>query len=221
MAQCGVGIVAAKIMTTTDGMVLDSFVIQDRNGCAVESEARLEELAGRIEAALDAPLGPDAAPAPRTRPPSSTAAFEVVPRVLIDNQASGLHTVVEINARDRPGLLHDVTRALAELGLGIASAHIQTFGERAVDVFYLKNQFGLKIEKAGQLDALTARLTEVLDPAEAPASGRAAAPAKPKRRRAAATGKTRARPRAKGAAKAPRRRKAAARAGAGSTSERR
>ena len=221
MAQCGVGIVAAKIMTTTDGMVLDSFVVQDQGGGAVESEARLEALAARIEAASAAPPGPDPSPPPRTRRPSPTAAFEVMPRVLIDNQASGLHTVVEINARDRPRLLHDVTSALAELGLGIASAHIQTFGERAVDVFYLKNQFGLKIEKAGQLDALTARLTEVLDPAEAPPGARATAPAKPKRRRAAAAGKTGARPRAKGAAKAPARRKEAARAGAGSTGERR
>jgi [protein-PII] uridylyltransferase len=71
--------------------------------------------------------------------------FTVEPRVLIDNHASDTFTVIEVNGRDRPGFLHVVTRALTRLNLQIASAHITTYGERAVDVFYVKDLFGLKV----------------------------------------------------------------------------
>ncbi len=65
--------------------------------------------------------------------------------MLIDNNASDTFTVIEVNGRDRPGFLHVVTRALTRLNLQIASAHITTYGERAVDVFYVKDLFGLKV----------------------------------------------------------------------------
>ncbi len=55
-------------------------------------------------------------------------AIHVPPRVLVDNRASNTHTVLEVNGRDRPGLLHDVTAAISEQGLQIASAHVTTYG---------------------------------------------------------------------------------------------
>ena len=69
---------------------------------------------------------------------------------MIDNHASNTHTVIEVNGRDRPGLLHDVTAAISDQGLQIASAHITTYGVRAVDVFYVKDVFGLKVENEAQ-----------------------------------------------------------------------
>jgi [protein-PII] uridylyltransferase len=54
--------------------------------------------------------------------------------------------VIEVNGRDRPGLLYDVTRALTECGLQITTAKISTFGERVVDVFYVTDLMGAKIE---------------------------------------------------------------------------
>ena len=195
IAYTGVSIVGAKIMTMTDGMALDTFVIHEPSGRAVDGEARLDKLSSNIEAAVRKKLDPDKALARRTRRPSWASVFEVVPRVLIDNQASHLFTVIEINARDRPRLLYDVTKTLAQMGLSITSAHIQTFGERAVDVFYAKNKFGLKIENPGQLESVAARLTEVLERAEAQlpdtpdkpaAKGRSRQKANTKRARAAA-----------------------------------
>ena len=84
-------------------------------------------------------------------------AIHVPPRVVIDNHASNTHTVLEINGRDRPGLLHDVTAAISEQGLQIASAHVTTYGVRAVDVFYVKDVFGLKIENERKLGQLRER----------------------------------------------------------------
>ena len=69
----------------------------------------------------------------------------------IDNPASNTFTVIEVNGRDRPGLLHDVTAAISEQGLQIGSAHITTYGERAVDVFYVKDLFGLKVVNQDKL----------------------------------------------------------------------
>ena len=68
-----------------------------------------------------------------------------------------------MNGRDRPGLLYDLTRALSDLGLQITSAKISTFGEEVVDVFYVKDIFGMKIEHEGKLKAIRQALLEALD----------------------------------------------------------
>jgi [protein-PII] uridylyltransferase len=87
----------------------------------------------------------------RSRVPSRASAMEVPPRVFIDNTASKVCTVVEINGHDRPGFLYDVTKTLTDLGLQIASAHISTYGERVVDVFYVKDVFGMRVENDTKL----------------------------------------------------------------------
>ena len=163
MAVSGVNIVDAKIMTTTDGMALDTFYIQNGGGRAVLGDERLDKLAATIEASLKHEIDPDKLLSRKPRLASRTSVFKVVPRVLIDNQASYLYTVVEINGRDRPRLLYDVTKAIAALGLSTTSAHIQTFGERAVDVFYVKDKFGLKIEKPRQRERIIAGLIDALN----------------------------------------------------------
>ena len=71
--------------------------------------------------------------------------FHVPPEVSIDNSLSNRQTVIEISGLDRPGLLYDLTTALGKLNLNIASAHIVTFGEKAVDVFYVTDLTGTKV----------------------------------------------------------------------------
>jgi [protein-PII] uridylyltransferase len=91
----------------------------------------------------------------------------VPPRVVVDNHASNTHTVIEVNGRDRPGLLHDVTAAISGQGLQIASAHITTYGVRAVDVFYVKDVFGLKVDNERKLAPLRDALLHALAMPEA------------------------------------------------------
>ena len=99
------------------------------------------------------------------------------PRVLIDNGASTNHTIIEVNGRDRPGLLHDVTRTLSGLGLQISTAKISTFGERVVDVFYVKDVFGLKVTHEDRLTHIRSSLLAALkDPRSGKAKGAAGAP---------------------------------------------
>jgi [protein-PII] uridylyltransferase len=89
--------------------------------------------------------------------------IHVPPRVVIDNHASNTYTVLEVNGRDRPGLLHDVTAAISDQGMQIASAHVTTYGVRAVDVFYVKDVFGLKAENERKLAALREALLKALE----------------------------------------------------------
>ncbi|MEO0035391.1 MAG: hypothetical protein RLZZ501_1414, partial [Pseudomonadota bacterium] len=107
--------------------------------------------------------------------PSRTQVFKVPPRVLVDNTPSRTHTVIEVNGRDRPGLLYDLTAAMTQLGLQISSAHISTYGERVVDVFYVKDVFGHKVEHERKLERVRVTLLAALkDPRPPGGASRAA-----------------------------------------------
>ncbi len=165
MALSGASIVDAKIITMANGMALDTFVIQDADGESFDRPSRLAKLTTNIEQALAGRLRVNRELAKRREAMQSrTRVFKVPPRVLVDNKVSAGHTVIEVNGRDRIGLLYDVTSAMTRLNLQIASAHISTYGERVVDVFYVKNVFGLKVEHERKIkeirDALTAALSE-------------------------------------------------------------
>jgi len=67
-----------------------------------------------------------------------------------------------VNGRDRMGFLHDVTNALTNAGLQIASAHVSTYGERVVDVFYVKDIFGLKMEQPTKIEDVRAKLLDAI-----------------------------------------------------------
>ena len=174
LAIAGASIVDARIHTLTDGMALDTFWIQDANGGPFESPHRLARLSTVIEQALTGriKLAAEIRKATKSLVPGRMRVIHVPPRVVVDNRASNRHTVIEVNGRDRPGLLHDVTAAISDEGLQIASAHVTTYGVRAVDVFYVKDVFGMKVEnerKLAQLrQALLAALTPVIDDPPSP-----------------------------------------------------
>jgi len=166
LAVAGASIVDARIHTMTNGMALDTFWVQDAAGGAFDQPHRLAKLYVLIEQALSGHLRlnqeiPKIAHAANGR---RMRAIHVPPRVVIDNRASNAHTVLEVNGRDRPGLLHDVTNAISEQGLQIASAHVTTYGVRAVDVFYVKDVFGLKIDNERKLATLRDALLSALGP---------------------------------------------------------
>ncbi|HUN50803.1 MAG TPA: hypothetical protein VMU42_06795, partial [Candidatus Sulfotelmatobacter sp.] len=165
MAVSGANIVDAKIFTTTDGMALDTFFLQGTDGKALDRPDRLARLSAAIEQTLSGSLKPHKMLAERkpTLVPR-TDVFQVQRAVLIDNNASNTHTVIEVRGRDRPGFLYDVTYALFNLSLSISTARIATYGERAVDVFYVKDLFGLKVTQKNKLAAIEQRLLEALLP---------------------------------------------------------
>ncbi|MCF8467586.1 MAG: [protein-PII] uridylyltransferase [Sneathiella sp.] len=160
MSISGANIVDAKIHTTTDGMALDTFYIQDAEGNVYDKGTRMKKLRAAIEDTLQGVRKPHLEIVDRRESslPSRTEVFTVQPSVLLDNKASNTHTVIELRGRDRAGLLADLTRTLFILSLSISSAHIATYGERAVDVFYVKDSFGLKITNKVKLANIEKKL---------------------------------------------------------------
>jgi [protein-PII] uridylyltransferase len=162
LALAGANIVDAKILTLSNGMALDTFWVQDQSGGAFDRPDKLARLAVMFENVLAGKIKPHIELKKPGAIPSRTRVFTVPPRVLIDNKASLTHTVIEVNGRDRPGLLFEVTRALTGLNLQISSAKISTYGEKVVDVFYVKNLFGHKVEHERKLKDIRERLTQVM-----------------------------------------------------------
>ena len=154
----GGNIIDARIHTTRDGMALDNFLVQDPFGRPFDAAAQVARLRTAIEDAL-ANRGKlvdrlVAKPAPRTR----AEAFEISPNVLIDNRASNRFTVIEVNARDRPALLNQLAHALFQSKVMLHSAHVATYGERAVDTFYITDLTGDRIVAPVRLKTLEKRL---------------------------------------------------------------
>ena len=154
----GGNIIDARIHTTRDGMALDNFLVQDPLGRPFDEAGQLQRLRAAIEDAL-AGRGKmadrlKAKPLPRAR----ADAFRIEPNVLVDNKASNRFTVVEVAARDRPALLNQLAHALFQSKVTIHSAHVATYGERAVDVFYLTDLTGDKLAPGTRVRTLEKRL---------------------------------------------------------------
>jgi [protein-PII] uridylyltransferase len=167
IAIAGGTIEAAKIFTLANGMALDSFWIRDAQGGPFDRTDKLARLYATIEQVLTGRLRPLKELQDRPQGfPSRLQVFRVEPRVLIDNNASRRYTVVEINARDRAGLLYVVTNALTKLSVQIHSAMVSTYGERAVDVFYVNDVLGSKIEAPAKLKRIQSMLLKALEKAD-------------------------------------------------------
>ena len=165
-AVCGANIVDAQVFTTTDGLALDTIFVSrafDRD----EDELRRRG-AGRRNRSNRRCAAKSASPnCSRTRPrtaPDRAETFSVPPDVIIDNSLSRKYSVVEVSGLDRAGLLYDLTFALSKLNLNIGSAHIVTFGEKAVDAFYVTDLTGAKVTNSARQAALRRHLTEVFAP---------------------------------------------------------
>ena len=156
LASVGANIVDAQIHTTRDGMALDNLLVLDGQGKTYADSRQRVRLVKAVTSALTSTEAP---PLPAAEPPRRTSAFEVAPSVASAERASSRTTVVEVNARDRPALLAALASAIHDCGHTIHSAHIATYGERAVDVFYLSPPGGTKLN-GEQMEALRARLLE-------------------------------------------------------------
>jgi len=161
IAVSGGSIVDAKAFTTADGFALDVFSVQDAIGDSFGDPARVERLRRTIANTLSGEIEPRAVMA-RRQPKRRQESFRVRGRVHVDNEASATATVLEIDGADRAGLLYDLAQAIFEAGLSISSAMVATYGERAVDVFYVRDGYGHKITHPERLASVRERLLRAL-----------------------------------------------------------
>ena len=144
-AMAGANIVDAQIYTTTDGKALDTISLSREFDRDEDEERRANRIANSIEKALRGELRLPDVVAKRTPPKGRIRAFALEPAVTINNQWSHRYTMVEVTGLDRTGLLYELTATLSKLNLNITSAHVATFGERVVDVFYVTDLMGAQI----------------------------------------------------------------------------
>ncbi len=162
-AAGGANIVGAKIFTTTDGMALDTLLIQREFDDAGDEQRRIDRILNLMRQAFAGKIQLRKAVAEASRPKGRIKAFTVEPQVIVSNDTSNRFTVVEVAGLDRLGLLFKLTDSLFRLNLNIASAQITTFGERAVDVFYVTDLIGQKITSETRLQSIRDSLTDVLE----------------------------------------------------------
>jgi [protein-PII] uridylyltransferase len=144
-AMSGANIVDAQIHTTTDGRALDTISLTREFERDEDEQRRASRIADSIEKALRGELRLPDVVTKRMPAKGRIKAFAVEPSVIINNQWSHRYTMVEVSGLDRTGLLYDLTATLSKLNLNITSAHVATFGERVVDVFYVTDLMGAQI----------------------------------------------------------------------------
>jgi [protein-PII] uridylyltransferase len=166
-AMTGANIVDAQIYTTTDGMALDTIAISREFERFEDEERRAERVADAIEKALRGDQRLPDVVTKRSAPKGRIKAFALEPTVTINNQWSHRYSTVEITGLDRTGLLYELTATLSKLNLNIASAHVATFGERVVDVFYVTDLMGAQITSPTRQAAIKRALVTLLAAPEA------------------------------------------------------
>ena len=162
----GANIVDAQIYTTTDGLALDTITVSREFAEDADEERRANRIADTIEKALSGEMRlPDVVAKRDACGKGRIKAFAIEPDVMIHNTWSNRYTVIEVTGLDRPGLLYELTATLSKLNLNIASAHVATFGERVVDVFYVTDLMGAKIAAPQRQAAIKRALLHLFQPA--------------------------------------------------------
>ena len=153
-AVAGANIVDAQIFTTTDGRALDTIAVSREFDRDEDEARRAARITDTIEKALRGDVRLPEVMARHAGGKGRLRAFALEPEVTVNNNWSDRHTMVEVAGLDRPGLLFELTSRISKLNLNIASAHVATFGERVVDVFYVTDLFGAKITSATRQAAI-------------------------------------------------------------------
>jgi [protein-PII] uridylyltransferase len=161
-AAVGANIVGAHVSTTRDGMALDTFQLERAFDADDDERRRALRISQLIERLLKGEVWFDTLLQNRREVKGRARAFTVEPEVIVSNTKSDRLTILEVSGLDRPGLLYELTSAISDLKLDIWSAHVTTFGEKAVDVFYVTDLTSKKVESASRIGAIEARMTEVL-----------------------------------------------------------
>ena len=161
LALVGANVVDARTYTSKDGFATAAFWIQDADGHPYEAE-RLPRLRDMIRKTLKGEVVAAQAIRSRDKIKKRERAFKVPTHITFDNEGSEIYTIIEVDTRDRPGLLYDLTRTLADSNVYINSAVIATYGEQVVDTFYVKDMFGLKFHSEPKRRALERKLRRAI-----------------------------------------------------------
>ncbi len=161
LAQLGLNVLDARLHTTSDGYVLDSYVVLESDGLPVSGTHRPQEIIERLCRVLK---DPQVSVVDVSRKPNSRLKhFSTPTTVHIHQDPSRNRTVLELVAADQPGLLSLLGRIFHKRGILLDAAKIATIGERAEDVFYLTNAQHQAITDEAMLEDLREVIIRTLD----------------------------------------------------------
>lgn len=158
--QLGLTIFDAKIITTPSGHVLYSYHVLEQTGEPIKDHHRQLQLCSKLRECL---LNPGAAPIRvQRREAREIKHFTVPTQVYFHEDPQNRHTILELIATDRPGLLSKVGQAFARVGVRLFNARISTIGSRAEDIFYLSDPHNQPLADEAQKKRLADALVELV-----------------------------------------------------------
>ncbi len=143
--QLGFTIFDARIITSSNGYVLNSYLVLEQSGEPINDLHRQLQLCAKLKECLLNPNALCLRVGRRERP--QIKHFAVKTQVLFHTDMQNRYTVLELLATDRPGLLSKVGQAFNRHGIRIYNAKITTIGSRAEDIFYITDQHGQPLER--------------------------------------------------------------------------
>lgn len=162
LAAQGINILSAQIHTRADGIVIDTFQVNDPFGEAVTEEARWRRTLEALRRVLRGEASVDDLLARRRAIHPGAEGVAGPPKISLDNQLSDSYTVLEVKCPDRVGVLYVITHTLSALGLDIASARIATEIDQAYDTFYLTDRQGRRLEDEAAMTRVRESLEDAL-----------------------------------------------------------
>ena len=164
VSASGYDVVNAKIITRSDGYALDTFFIQNKNRQPITEEHSKKKLLKIISQGLEGNFNVEKALSKRWEEiPARFRAIKAPTRVIIDNNMSDEYSILEIKCKNAPGVLYRITKVITSLGLQINTANVSTYGDRVVDIFYIKDAFGLKIDNNESMDKVKMSILKILE----------------------------------------------------------
>ena len=164
VSASGYDVVNAKIITRSDGYALDTFFIQNKNRQPIIEEHSKKKLLKVISQGLEGNFNVEKALNKRWEEiPARFRAIKAPTRVIIDNNMSDEYSILEIKCKNAPGVLYRITKVITSLGLQINTANVSTYGDRVVDIFYIKDAFGSKIDNNKSMDKVKMSILKTLE----------------------------------------------------------
>ncbi len=164
VTSCGFDIFSAKIFTCNDGFAVDTFFLQDKYKNGIIEQRIIDRFLKSLSEGLEGKYNFEIEIKNRWKEiPKRFRDIRVPSRVFLDNDVSSHFTVIEINCKNAPGVLYTITKKIVDLGIQINSATISTYGNRVIDIFYIKNIFGEKITSKNEIEKVQNSLLNIIN----------------------------------------------------------
>ncbi len=164
VASSGYEVVNAKIITRSDGFALDTFFIQNKDRKPISEDHSKKRLLKIIAQGLEGNFNIEKALNVRWKEiPARFRAVKAPTRVIIDNKTSDEYSILEIKCKNAPGVLYRIAKVITSLGFQINTANVSTYGDRVVDIFYIKNAFGSKIYDTLTIEKVKISILRILE----------------------------------------------------------